>query len=156
VFEGQPNRAAAHSFGGMMKSTRFFLSHVLAAASILVCLAWAGGCSDNTTSLAPFEPEVSNVADNFSIQATGVRNVTSTLSYTWANSGTRATINHSTTTSSGSAQVVVKDNAGTIVYSKGLMPSLNEPTEVGQPGSWTIELVFSSYSGTLNLLAQKL
>jgi len=124
--------------------------------AVLFCALWVGGCSDNTDPLAAFEPEVSNVADSFSLQATGVKNVTARVTYTWANSGTRATINHSTTTTAGSAQIVIKDDAGTVVYDKGLVPSLNEPTGTGQPGDWTIEIVLMRYSGTLNVLAQKL
>jgi hypothetical protein len=72
------------------------------------------------------------------------------------NTGTRATINHSTTTSSGSATLVIRDAAGTSVYSKALVPSLNEPTAVGTAGTWTVQVTLSSYSGTINFLAQKL
>ena len=111
-------------------------------------------CSNN--SLAPFQPQISNVADNFQAQATNVSNVTATLTYTWSNSGTQATINHSTTTTAGSTLLVIKDNAGTTVYSKALSPSLNEATSVGVAGSWTVQLTLTGYSGTLNFRAQKL
>jgi hypothetical protein len=123
---------------------------------ILVLGLLIGGCSDNPAALAPFQPEVSNVADSFSLQATGVTSVSTTATYTWSNSGTRATINHSTTTAAGSAVLVIKDGAGATVYNKALVPSLNEPTEAGVAGSWTIEVRLTSYSGTLNVLAQKL
>ncbi|MEZ5063784.1 MAG: hypothetical protein R3B81_03570 [bacterium] len=130
---------------------------------LLVCVSvlsmiglTATGCSDNSTALAPFEPEVSNVPDSFSMQATGVVGVTTTVTYTWSNSATRASINHSTTVDAGSASLVVKDDAGTIVYDKDLEPSLNEPTAVGVAGNWTIEVSLTNYSGTLNFLAQAL
>ncbi len=110
-------------------------------------------CSDP---LAPFQPEVSNSADSFQLQASNVAGVTATKTWTWSNSGTRATINHSTTTSSGSARLLIKDAAGVTVYDKALSPSLNEPTTAGQSGSWTIQLTMSSYNGTMNFRAQKL
>jgi len=114
------------------------------------------GCGDDPVALAPFEPEISNVADSFSLQATGVTRVSTVVSYSWSNSGTRATINHSTTTQAGTASLVVKDSDGATVYSKALSPSLNEPTTIGVAGNWTIEVTLTNYSGTINFLAQKL
>jgi hypothetical protein len=107
-------------------------------------------------SLGPFQPEISNPADNFQLQATNVSNVTTTLTYPWVNSGTRATINHSTTTTAGSTLLVIKDAAGATVYSKALSPSLNEPTTAGQAGTWSLQLTLTNYSGTLNFRVQKL
>lgn len=113
----------------------------------------AAGCSNNT--LAPFQPEISNVADNFQLQATGVTGRTATLDYNWSNSGTVALVNHSTTTTSGSARVVIRDGAGALVYDAALVPSLNEPTLAGATANWTIRLVLDRYSGTLNFRVQK-
>lgn len=121
-------------------------------AALLLCLV--ASCGDDP--LGPFQPEVSNVADTFSLQATGVSNVSTTLTYSWQNSGTRATINHSTTTQAGSTLLVIKDAAGATVYSKALSPSLNEPTTAGRAGAWSVQLTLTSYSGTLNFRAQKL
>ena len=106
--------------------------------------------------LGPFQPQIGNAADNFQLQATNVANVTTTVIYPWANSGTRATINHSTTTTAGTTLLVLKDGAGTTVYSKALSPSLNEPTTTGQAGTWSVQLTLTNYSGTLNFRAQKL
>ncbi len=113
----------------------------------------AFGCSDP---LGPFQPEITNTIDSFQLQATGVTGVTSTLTYSWTNTGARATINHSTTTTAGNARIVIRDGAGTIVYDKALAPSLNEPTASGTVGTWTIQLALASYSGTINFRAQKL
>lgn len=112
------------------------------------------GCSND--SLAPFEPQIGNNQDTFQLQATNVANVSTTLVYTWNNSGTRATINHSTTTTAGSTSLVIKDAAGSTVYSKALSPSLNEPTTTGVAGAWSISLTLTNYSGTLNFRAEKL
>jgi hypothetical protein len=112
-----------------------------------------GGCRD---SLAPFQPEIASVNDNFQLQATGVTDVTSTNTYSWQNTGTRATVNHSTVTATGSARLVIRDAAGVVVYDKLLSPSLNEPTAAGVAGAWKLELRLDRYSGTLNFRAQKL
>lgn len=119
----------------------------------LLALAGLAACGDP---LAPFQPEVTNAADSFQMQATGVQDVSLTRSYSWANSGTRATINHSTTVTMGAAQLTIRDAAGTIVYDRALVPSLNEASAVGTPGTWSIQLRLTSYSGTLNFRAQKL
>jgi hypothetical protein len=113
-----------------------------------------GGCSNDP--LGPYQPEITNTTDNFQLQATGVADVTSTQTYSWSNTGTRATINHSTTTSAGTALLTVRDGAGAVVYTKALVPSLNEATATGTAGTWTIVLTLTAYSGTLNFRAQKL
>lgn len=136
-----------------MSPTRSAL-RVRCLAALAVLAGFVAGCSSNT--LAPFQPQISNAADNFQLQATGVSNVTTTLTYSWANSGTAATINHATTTTAGSTLLVIKDNAGATVYSKALSASLNEATSAGQAGTWTIQLTLTHYSGTLNFRAQKL
>ena len=118
-------------------------------------LVAAAACSSDP--LSPFQPEISNAADNFALQATALTNVSTTVNYTWANAGTRATINHSTTTQAGSTLLVIKDATGATVYSKALSPSLNEATSpVGVAGSWSVQLTLTNYSGTLNFRAQKL
>ena len=134
----------------MQFRSRGLLRFILAASLPLALVS----CDDDP--LGPFEPEITNAADNFQLQATGVEDVSSTLTYSWANSGTRATINHSTVTTRGNAQLTIRDAAGVTVYDKALVPSLNEPTSVGRAGTWTIQLRLTTYSGTLNFRAQKL
>lgn len=127
---------------------------IVRAVSVAVLLAvGAGACSSNP--LEPFQPEITNATDNFELQATAVTGVTSTQTYSWTNTGTRATINHSTTTSAGTAVVTIRDGAGAVVYTKALVPSLNEATALGTAGTWTIVLTLTGYSGTLNFRAQK-
>jgi hypothetical protein len=121
---------------------------------LVITAAGAGACSDNP--LEPFQPEITNATDNFQLQATAVTGVTSTETYTWNNTGTRATVNHSTTTTAGSAQLTIRDGTGAVVYTKSLSPSLNEATATGTAGAWTIVLTMTSYSGTLNFRVQKL
>jgi hypothetical protein len=122
----------------------------------IAALMMLAGSGCGTDPLAPFQPEVTNAADNFQLQATGVTGVTTTRTYQWQNSGTRATVNHSTTTGAGSTRLVIRDAGGTVVYDHALASSLNEPTIAGLAGNWSIELGLTSYSGTLNFRAQKL
>lgn len=124
------------------------LRHLAVAAACVLA-----GCSDP---LAPFEPEVSNATDSFGMQATGVTGITTTRTYTWSNTGTRATVNHSTTTSAGAVQLTIQDGTGTVVYDRALAPSLNEPTQSGTAGRWTVRIRMTDYSGTLNFRAQRL
>lgn len=116
----------------------------------LLCAALAG-CSDP---LAPFQPEITNAGGTFQLQATGVTKVTATKTYVWNTTGTSATVNHSTTTTAGSAHLTIRDPAGTLVYDKDLVPSLNEVTGTGRAGDWVMVLTLTGYSGTLNYRVQ--
>ena len=121
---------------------------------VSICVFVISQCSDNT--LAPFQPEVTSATDNFQLQATDVRNRSGTLDYSWENTGTRAKVNHSTTTTSGSARLIIVEAGDVQVYERTLVPSLADTTSIGTPGTWTIRLVLNQYSGTLNFRVQKL
>ena len=132
-------------------------ARVLPRTRLLAALLGVGvlaACGSDV--LAPFSPAVGNVADNFQLQATNLTDVSWTVVYPWVNSGTRATINHSTATTSGSTLLVIKDATGAVVYSKPLSASLNEPTSTGQTGTWWVTLTLTHFSGTINFRAQKL
>lgn len=116
-------------------------------------LAFVVGCGDDP--LAPFEPEVSNATDSFQLQATGVTGVTRTLEYTWTNTGTLANVNHSTTATRGTGRLIIRAPNGTQVYSRDLVPSLNEQTTAAVAGAWTLRVVLTGFSGTLNFRVQK-
>jgi hypothetical protein len=121
---------------------------------LVICVLAISQCSEDA--LAPFQPEVTNATDDFQLQATGVISRSATLNYSWENTGMQAKINHSTTTSSGSARLIITDAGGTQVYEKTLVPSLSDTTAIGTSGTWVIRLVLSNYSGTLNFRVQKL
>ncbi len=123
------------------------------AAQLLVMLLAAAGCSNDP--LAPFQPEVTNSSDNFQFQATNVQDVTLTKTYTWHNTGTIANVNHSTTTTSGTARLTIKSAAGVQLYDKNLVASLNEQTAVAAAGDWIITVVLTDFSGTINFRVQK-
>lgn len=120
----------------------------------LVMLSACG--SDNPADpLADFEPEVNNSTDSFQLQASDVADVGAVLQYSWENTGSLASVDHSTTTADGAAGLVIRDGDDTIVYEQGLAPSLNEDTAAGSSGTWTITLALTDYSGTLNFRVQK-
>ena len=125
---------------------------VLLVAGIILLSACG---SDPAEPLAPFEPQISNATDNFQLQATDVTDVGTVLQYTWENTGTQASVDHSTTTAGGSAVLTIMDASGATVYDQALVPSLNEDTASGSTGNWTIVVTLSEYSGTLNFRVQK-
>jgi hypothetical protein len=118
-------------------------------------LALAAACGNGTGPLAPYQPQISNVADNFQFQATGVSNITWTYTYTWSNSGDSATVNQATTVSGGSATLTILDHNGTQVYTQSLSANGTFGMTKGLAGNWTIKVVFTNYGGTVNFRVQK-
>ena len=126
-----------------------------AGIAMLAALALAAACSNSTGPLAPFQPQIGNAPDNFQFQATGVTNVTWTYSYSWSNSGDSATVNQATTLTAGSATLTISDNNGTQLYSQSLSANGTFGMSKGVHGSWTVKVVFTNYSGTVNFRVQK-
>lgn len=125
---------------------------IIVLAGAIVFLA---GCS-NKNPLAPFQPEIANNPDNFQFQVTAAKNVTTTINYTWQNSGTAANTNQACSIQSGTATVTLLDANGTQVYTKGLEMNGTFPSISGTAGAWTIRVVLSGVSGSLNFRVQKL
>ena len=127
--------------------------HAIASLSIrataLAALVLAAACSDGPT--APgIQPQITNITDAFSYQVTSINNFTGTYNYTWQNTGTLARVSHASDAgATGTATVVVRDAAGTQVYS-GQMVSSGQPLSApaGVAGAWTISVVYSNYSNT--------
>jgi len=130
-------------------------SKYISGVTVLLAIALAAACGDSTGPLAPFEPQINNVPDNFQFQASGVTNVTWTFNYTWSNTGDTATVNHSTTVTGGSATITIFDKNGTQLYSQPLKASGTEGMLKGVTGAWSIRVVFTNYSGTVNFRVQK-
>ncbi|MBI4976927.1 MAG: hypothetical protein HZC28_05560 [Spirochaetes bacterium] len=114
-------------------------------------------CAGDSNVLSPeYQPQITNIADNFQLQASGLKNVTQTLKYTWPNSGQIATVNHSSAITGGSGTITIKDAAGTQVYSAPLVASGTVVTSPsGSAGNWTITITLTGISGNLNLRVQK-
>ena len=126
-----------------------------AAGFAALALAVLAACSNSTGPLAPFQPQINNIADDFQFQATGVTNVTWTYTYTWANTGDSATVNQATTITAGSAVLTITDQNGAQVYSQSLSANGTFGMTKGLHGLWTIKVVFTNYSGTVNFRVQK-
>ncbi len=135
------------------------LQNKINLSAILIIALIAIGCSSSSLPVAPlanFSPEIVNNVDAFSFQITNGENITTTVEYAWENTGTQATINHSTTTTAGTATMIVYDADSAQVYTNGLVASANEPSSVGTAGTWRIRVTFVNYSGTSNFSLQKL
>ena len=130
-------------------------SRCAAGIAALAAIALAAACSNSTGPLAPFQPQINNLADNFQFQATGVANVTWTYTYSWSNSGDSATVNQATTVTAGTATLTIFDNNGTQLYSQSLSANGTFGMSKGVHGSWTVKVVFTNYSGTVNFRVQK-
>jgi len=126
---------------------------VFTAVALLLLFA-VGGCGNDSS--PGKDLQVTNQADSFQFQVTDTKNYDHTYTYTWANSGTAATINQSSAITGGDATLLLKDNAGTTVYSKSLKQNGTFTSTVGVAGNWSIQVLASNVSGTLNFRAQKL
>jgi hypothetical protein len=124
-----------------------------ASIVVLVVLVAQTGCGED--SLAPFEPAVTNATDNFQFQATGLTGVTTTVAYTWQNTGTAATVNQSSAIPLGTGVLTIGDAAGTQVYSASLNASGTPTTATGVAGAWTIRVELVNAQGTVNFRVQK-
>ena len=127
------------------------VSYALGAAAVAVLAAACG----SSTGLAPFQPQINNVADNFQFQATGVTDVSGTYTYAWSNTGDSATVNQATTITAGTATVSVFDANGTQVYSASLSGNGTFGVMKGVAGSWTIKGGLGGYSGPPHFRAPK-
>ena len=118
-------------------------------AATLAALVLVAACGDGPT--APgIQPQITNLTDSFSYQVSSIQGFTGTYTYTWQNTGTLARITHASDAgATGTATVVVRDAAGTQVYS-GQMVSSGQPSSApaGVAGAWTIRVVYSNYSNT--------
>ena len=133
------------------------MKHSIRSTTLLVLLAAISACGGGSSNpIAPqFQPEIVNNTDSFSFQVTGVQNASSTLTYTWRNTGTTATVNQSASISAGSATLVILDASGAQVYSRSLTANGTFVTTAGTTGLWTIRVVFSGTNGTVNFRADK-
>ena len=133
---------------------RIFYVIFLAALGLLVSLAGVG-CKKSNNSLAPFQPQVSNLPDNFQFQATGVQNVTTTEQYIWQNTGTSANVNQACAITGGSATLTIYDNSNVQVYSQSLTANGTFSTSTGITGNWRIVVQLNNCDVALNFRAQK-
>ena len=135
---------------------KLFISKIITLVFVLSIIGCGSNTKTPTQSFSNFNPEIINNTDAFQFQITDAENVSTTVSYLWENTGTQATVNHSTITDSGTAVLTVLSADSVQVYSNGLVASTNEPTSVGTTGLWIIQLTFNNYYGTANFRLEKL
>ncbi len=143
-----------------MKNQRIARSTGMGVKGILItalvgAVVFLSGCS-NKNPLAPFQPEITNNPDNFQFQITAAKNVTTTVDYTWQNSGASASINQACSIQKGSATVTLFGANGTQMYTKGLDTNGTFSSTAGASGLWTIRVILTGISGSLNFRVQKL
>jgi hypothetical protein len=123
---------------------------------LLLFLAGCGG-SNNSALNSQFQPQVANAQDTFAFQSTGVTGVTQNLHYAWQTTGTAASINQASTVTAGTATLIISDVNGKVVYTGNLASNGTFTSAAGAgPGTWSIDVVLSGYSGTLNFRVQKM
>jgi hypothetical protein len=111
------------------------------------------GCSSDSPVVPGIQPEVVNSVDNFQFQVTSMQNYTGTLDYAWSNTGPMADVDQSCQITAGAATLVLLDNAGAEVYSGNLSEGGSYTSSAGNNGNWTIRVMLSGVSGTLNFRA---
>ncbi len=123
--------------------------------SILAVFVMGFAACDGDIGIGPVNQlEVTNAADNFQFQVSAMESVSETLSYTWQNSGTQATIDISQAITSGSAILTIRDANGTTVHQEDIAEDNDTDTAVGVAGSWSIEVEIESATGTFNFRVQ--
>jgi hypothetical protein len=131
-------------------------ARLLCLVYLCLSLVMVGCGGKKNTPVAPgIEPEVINAVDNFQFQVTALENYTGTLTYTWANTGTMAKGNHSSAVTSGTTTLVLLDGAGAQVYAEDLAQNGDYFSSVGATGDWTVRVVLTGASGTLNFRVDK-
>ena len=121
---------------------------------VLLALAGVAGCGEDSS--AGKDLQVSNQQDSFQFQVTDVKHYSHTYTYTWANSGTSASVNQACSITGGAATLILRDANGASVYAQSLKANGTFNSSVGAAGNWTVEVLLSNASGTLNFRAQKL
>ncbi len=101
------------------------------------------------------QPQIHSLTDSFEFQVSSVVNYSGTLTYTFTNTGTAASVNQASSVTAGTATLVVLDAAGTQVYSHALSDNGTFFTAAGAAGTWTVRVQLSGASGTFNFRVQK-
>ena len=123
-------------------------------ALTLALLSAACGSSDNA--LGPqFQPEVVNTPNvAFSLQATGLADVSDVVSYTWSVSSGSIVIHPATTTASGTVALNIRDAGGTVIYNGTVPPTGDITPPTGTAGPWSVRVTLTNYTGTINFALQ--
>jgi hypothetical protein len=124
----------------------------LTALALTALIAACGG----SNALAPkYQPQVVNTPNVvFSFQATGLQGVSDVVGYTWNASSGSVIIHPSTSTTSGTITLNIKDAASTVIYNGSVPASGDITPPTGAGGPWTISVTLVNYTGTINFAVQ--
>lgn len=111
-------------------------------------------CGDNPINPSN-EPEVTNAINDFRFQVTNISNLSRNLEYTWRNTGTIANVNQSSSVTSGTVALTIRDANGAMVYTRNLSENGTFRTSAGAAGNWRIEVAPANADGTLNFRVQR-
>ncbi len=134
-----------------MNLIRATASRLLTVASLLPFLM-LGGCGEVVSSGKNLQ--VTNEVNVFRFQVSDLKNYSQTYSFTWTTSSTTGVIvNQLSDISGGDATIVLKDAAGTTVYSRSMKQDGRFASAVGVPGLWTVQILANKVSGSLLMRA---
>ena len=135
---------------------------LLAPMLAVLVMAACGGTAENPAgpgandpNPAPNTPGISNTTDDFQFNLGNVSNYSTNGGYPWQNTGTSAKVTQSSSISSGSGTLQIRDPGGRIVYSKSLSEGGTVTTETGPTGEWRIDVLNNGVTGTINFRVQK-
>ena len=112
-------------------------------------------CGGDSLTNPRFQPEIVNITDSFELQATGITDISQLLVYGWTNTGNSASVDRSTTLTAGNGTLTILDAEGQQVYSGSLTSDGSSSTEAGSAGDWTVRVLLTNASGTVNFRVQK-
>jgi hypothetical protein len=128
------------------------------AVMLLVTLTVAcGGSDDEDNPIGPSagDPGITNNTDDFQFNLPNVTNYSTNGGYPWRNTGTTARVTQSSSLTSGTGILMIRDPGGRIVYQRSLTEGGTVTTEAGPTGEWRIDVQPANVSGTINFRVQK-
>jgi hypothetical protein len=126
----------------------------LRGSAYIVVALLTFGCGNGL--LGPsIDPQVTNQTDDFQFQAINLTEATDTYTYSWVNTGTTASVNHSGGVSGGTATLIVRDASGTQRYSGDLKTGGTFTTASGTSGTWQIEVRLDDVAGFVSFRVQR-
>jgi hypothetical protein len=137
------------------------MSRQLRCVAVILVVMLSVACGDDDNPVGPggttgsgtgTEPAITNATDDFQYQL-NTSNFSTNGGYTWRNTGTSARVTNSSSISSGSGTLQIRDSGGRIVYSKSLTEA--GTTDVGPAGDWRIDVTPVGVTGTISFHIQK-
>ena len=98
---------------------------------------------------------VDNEPGHFTLHFVGMDNFTRTVTYSWENPESTATVEQRSIIEDGAGLVEIKDAVGLLIHAKNLREHGTFMTFPGAPGTWKVTVVLDEATGgaTLDLLS---